>query len=129
MNTTFTKESLAAWIQELIDVAKADASLPIAYFEGTSNYPICIVGGWHKVFADNTYADAFCMSASRPGNIMSVKITPAGVVDLSATEQSIGKCIDDDETCFPLEWDDKPEIAAEFFIHEWERFMKESGER
>ena len=127
MNTIFTKESLMAWIKEVIDAAKVDSPMAIAYFEGTATEPICLVAGWHKVFKDNSEADIFCMSNSRPGYIMSIKIVPNGALDFDSTEPVItGGDVDD--TCFPLEWDDNIEYAADFFTHEWERLMEEHKE-
>lgn len=122
MNTKFTKESLTTWISEVIYAAKADTPMAIAYFEGTKDEPICLVAGWHKVFKNNDEADIFCMSSSRPGYIMSIKVVPNGAVDFDSTEPIRGCEVDD--TCFPLELDDNPEYAAEFFTHEWERLME-----
>lgn len=128
MNTTITKENLAAWIQELIYAAKSDTPIAIAYYEETAAEPICLVGGWKKVFKNNDQSDIFCMSASKPGYIMSVKIVPNGAADFEYTEPVISPNGDVDDTCFPLEWDDNPVYAADFFIQEWERLMKEHQE-
>ena len=128
MNTKFTIESLAAWISDLIYAAKADTPMAIAYFEGTSDSPICIMAGWQKVFKNNDYSDTFCLSTSKPGYVMSVKIAPNGAIDFESTEPVISPNGEVDDTCFPLEWDDIPNYAAEFFIQEWERIMEEYRE-
>lgn len=124
MNTKFTKESLTAWISELIDAAKADSHIDIAYFEPTADEPVCLIAGWHKMFDNNDQADIFCMSTSRPGYIMSIKIAPNGATSFDATEPVIIGG-DVDGACFPLEWDDKFEpSAADFFAHEWESYLE-----
>lgn len=128
MNTTYTIDNLAAWISDLIYAAKADTPMAIAYFEGTSDKPICLVAGWEKLFNNNDFSDTFCLSASKPGYVMSVKIVPNGAIDFAHTEEVISPNGEVDDTCFPLEWDDIPEYAAEFFTHEWERLMKEHNE-
>ena len=128
MNTTFTKEALTTWISELITAAEADTPMAITYFEGTKNEPICLVAGWEKVFKNNDQADIFCMSASKPGCIMSIKIVPNGAVDFNSTEPIISPNGEVDDTCFPLEWDDNLDNnVADFFTHEWERITEEYG--
>ena len=120
MNTKFTKESFTAWIYEVIDAAKADSPLDIAYFEATIDEPVCLVAGWHKMFENNDQADIFCMSASRPGYVMSIKIAPNGAATFGDTKPVFAGG-DADGLCFPLEWDDRFEYsAADFFAHEWE---------
>lgn len=128
MNTTFTKEALVAWIKEVIKAAKEDTSESISYFEGTINEPICLVAGWHKVFKDNKVADIFCMSPSKPGCIMSIKVVPNGAGSFDSTDPVISPNGSVDDTCFPLEWDDNPNFAADFFTQEWERITEEHKE-
>ena len=128
MNTKFTVDNLATWISDLIYAVKADTPMAIAYFEGTSDKPICLVAGWEKLFNNNDFSDTFCLSVSKPGYVMSVKIVPNGAIDFAHTEEVISPNGEADDTCFPLEWDDIPEYAAEFFTHEWERLMKEHNE-
>ena len=125
MTTKFTKEQLAAWINTLIYAARADTPMAVARFKGTKDKPICIVGGWKIVFTNDDYSDVFCSSESRPGEIMCVKV--AINKDTDFTSMPIPMCGEDelDDTCIPLEWDDNPECAAEFFLMEWERIMKE----
>lgn len=121
-------ENIAAWISDLIYAAKADTPMAVSRFEGTADKPFCIVGGWKKVFTNDDYSDVFCSSESRPGEIMCVKV--AINKDTDFVSMPIPMCgVDElDDTCIPLEWDDNPEAAAKFFLHEWERIMKEQGE-
>ena len=50
---------------------------------------------------------------------------PYAYTDFDAMAMPFDKLGNVDDTCVPLEWDDNPEVAAEFFLHEWERIMNE----
>ena len=112
MNTTFTKEALAAWIAGLIEAAKNDEQFEVSWFKPTEHSRFSIIGGWVD-FAPG-FEDVFCMSKSRPGKAMCVD-----VVDNEDTLITIEEEVE--PTHIILEWDDSPDAAAEFFMHEWER--------
>ena len=120
MNTTFTKEALATWIAGLIDAAKEDEQFDVAWFAPTKNTRFSIIGGWVDGYNSN-YADLFCMSKSNPTKAMCVD-----VVDNEDTLITIEEEVE--PTHIILEWDDSPDAAAEFFMHEWERLMEAAGE-
>jgi hypothetical protein len=133
MNTTFTKETLAAWIEDIKDAAKDDTSFSIAWFKPTENCPISIIAGWQDMFDKEDYSDVFCCSKSNPKYVMCVKIAenegPYAYTDFEIMNMPYDRDTGDvDDTCIPLEWDDNPECAAEFFMHEWERIMSEYEE-
>jgi len=75
------------------------------------------------------YSDLFCCSKSQPEYVMCVKIVkndgPYAYTDFEAMNMPTNRFGEVDDTCIPLEWDDSPEYAAEFFLHEWERIMRE----
>ena len=127
MITKFTKEELAIWIAGIKECAKQDTEKQTFCFIPTINSPFSIVAGWKHM----PLPDVFCISKSHPEYVMCVKI----VVN---DEQHC--CFDSfnmptdkngvvDDTCIPLEWDDAPEAAAEFFMHEWERIMSEYADQ
>lgn len=120
MNTTFTKEALAMWIAGLIDAAKNDEQFDVAWFTPTENTRFSIIGGWVDDGVSSDYADLFCMSKSNPTKVMCVDV--ADNEDTLITEE------EPETTHIVLEWDDSPEAAAEFFMHEWERLMEKAGE-
>ena len=128
MNTTFTKESLVAWIEDLMEAAKDDHSFSIAWFKETENSPFSIIGGWESGFSED-YSDIFCISKSEPKYAMSIKIAvndgPYAYTDYEVMDMPIDKLGEVDDTCVPLEWDDNPEAVADFYMHEWERIMTE----
>ena len=128
MTNMFTKESLTTWISDIKNTAKEDLDISICWFGPTAKEPFSIIGGWQKMFQED-YSDLFCCSKSNPEYVMCVKIAknegPYAYADfesLSMPTDSEGMV---DDTCIPLEWDDSPEAAAEFFMHEWERIMRE----
>ncbi len=129
MTNTFTKESLAAWINDTKEAAKDDTSFSIAWFHGTTDKPFSIVAGWQKMFTGDDYSDLFCCSKSHPEYVMCVKIAknegPYAYTDFDAMYMPTDLDGNVDDTCITLEWDDNPEAAAEFFLHEWERIMRE----
>ena len=131
MNTTFTKESLAAWINDLIEAAKEDQSFSINWFKGTENSPFSIIGGWMPGFSED-YSGIFYTSKSEPKYAMSIKIAvnngPYAYTDYEVMDMPTDKFGEVDDTCVPLEWDDNPEVVADFYMTEWERIMSEHGE-
>lgn len=133
MNTTFTKETLAAWIKDIKAAAKDDTSFSIAWFKPTENHSFSIIAGWQDMFDKEDYSDFFCCSKSNPKYVMCVKIVenegPYAYTDFEIMNMPYDRDTGDvDDTCIPLEWDDNPECAAEFFMHEWERIMAEHEE-
>ena len=131
MNTTISKESLSAWIKELKETAKQDTTISIAWFPGTVESPYSIIAGWQKIFTNDNFSDLFCTSKSQPEYAMCIKVAindgPYAYTDFEVMNMPLDKTGDIDDTCVPLEWDDDPEAAAMFFMHEWERIMKEHG--
>ena len=134
MNTKFTKEQLAAWIESLKGFAEGDHELSISWFKGTKDQPFSIIGGWMECFADNSEVrDLFCCSKSNPKYCMCVKIAvndgPYAYTDFEIMEMPYDLVTGDvDDTEQMLEWDDNPEELADFLTHEWERIMQEHGE-
>ena len=119
MTNKITIKNLATWIDNLKELAKADtAETMVHWFGQTAGEPLSIVGGWQKMF-DKDYSDLFCCSKSHPENVMCVKIV---------TNDEFGVYCGVDDICIPLEWDDAPEAAAEYFTYEWERLMREHNE-
>jgi hypothetical protein len=114
MNKTFTKEQLASWIAGLIDAAKNDEQFDVAWFDPTKESRFSIIGGWVN-FAPG-FEDLFCVSKSRPDRAMCVDVVDNE--DTLITEEEV------EPTHVILEWDDSPEVAAEFFMHEWERLTE-----
>ena len=132
MNTKFTIESLADWIKGLKEDAKNDLFYSIAWFGPTAGSPYSIIAGWQKMFKDD-YSDLFCCSKSQPEYVLCIKVAenngPYAYTDFEIMNMPYdSKTGDVDDTCIPLEWDDNPECAAEFFMHEWERIMDTYGE-
>ena len=123
-----TIESLAAWIEDIKEAAKDDTSFSIAWFKETEDKPLSIVAGWQKMFTeDNDYSDIFCISKSHPEYVMCIKIAendgPYAYTDFDAMNMPTDEFGDVEDTCMPLEWSDPPEVAAQFFLMEWERLM------
>ncbi len=131
MNTKITTESLTTWIEDIKEAAKEDTSFSIAWFKETEDKPFSIIAGWQKMFQED-YSDVFCVSKSHPEYVMCVKVAindgPYAYTDFDAMTMPLDKYGEVDNTCIPLEWDDPAEVAAEFFLMEWERIMKEHGE-
>jgi hypothetical protein len=130
MTTKFTKEDLAAWIKDIMEFAKEDSDMTVSWFGKTIKEPFCIVAGWQKMFKED-YSDLFCASKSQPEYVMCVKIA-INDKQLSPDFESLNMPMNAhfeevDDTMVPLEWDDNPEVAAEFFMHEWERITKAHG--
>ena len=118
MNKTFTKEALAGWINGLKEAAKNDEQFEVSWFIPTKESRFSIIGGWVD-FAPG-FEDVFCVSKSRPDRAMCVDVVDND--DILITEEEV------EPTHIILEWDDSPEAAAEFFMHEWERLMEGVGE-
>ena len=131
MNTINTK-TLAAFIETVKQTAKEDTPVSVIWFCDTEDAPFSIIAGWQKMFVDDKFADVFCCSKREPEYVMCVKIAKNGLRDPNTDFDSMDMPFDQygnvDDTCVPLEWDDHPECAAEFFAHEWERIMKEHKE-
>ena len=130
MDTKFTKEQLAAWINNLKELAKQDTESLVHWFGPTAGENFSIVGGWQKMF-DKDYSDLFCCSKSQPEYVMCIKIVVNEELwcpDFDSLNMPWNKHFEEvDDTSVPLEWDDSPEAAAEFFEHEWERIMQNYG--
>ena len=132
ITTNITIKSLAAWIDNLKELAKNDTEHVVHWFGQTAGEPFSIVGGWQKMFSkDDLFnnSELFCCSKSQPEYAMCVKIAKNeglyAYVDFEVMNMPYTKGGEVDNTCIPLEWDDDPEMVAEFFLHEWERIMCE----
>ena len=128
--TTINIKNLAAWIEDIKEAAKEDTTFSIAFFKDTEQEPFSIVAGWQKMFTED-YSDTFCTSKSHPEYVMCVKVAindGQSCPDFETLNMPTDKFGDVDDTCIPLEWNDCPEAAAEFFLMEWERIMKEHKE-
>lgn len=131
MTIKFTKEELAAWIEDIKEAAKDDTSFSIAWFKGTEECPLSIIAGWSECFADNSEVnDLFCCSKSQPRYAMCIKIAendgPYAYTDYDAMNMPWDEESEEVEnTEVMLEWDDPSDYVAEFFMHEWERLMEE----
>jgi hypothetical protein len=134
MNTKFTKEQLAAWIEDIKEAAKDDTSFSIAWFKGTEDEALSIIAGWMECFADNSEVDdLFCCSKSNPRYVMCIKIAendgPYAYTDYEIMNMPYDRVSGEVENNeIMLEWDDPADYAAEFFMQEWERLMKLYGE-
>ncbi len=133
MTNTFTREQLAEWIDSIMDAAKDDTSFSISWFGGTADSPFSIIAGWEKFDTVGDYSDIFCTSKSNPEYVMCIKIAenegPYAYTDFEIMNMPYDRETGDvDDTCVPLEWDDVPEIVADFYTAEWERIMTEHGE-
>lgn len=124
-----TIESLAKWIEDIKEAAKDDTSFSIAWFKDTKDKPFSIIAGWQKMFTENDFSDVFCCSKSHPEYVMCIKVAvnegPYTYVDFEDMAMPVDKNGEVDDTCIPLEWDDPAEVAAQFFMMEWERLLKE----
>lgn len=131
INYNDTLKSLTDWIHELKLEASKDSDMLISWFAPTKDYPFSIVGGWMEGFSEE-YADIFCISKSNPKYAMCIKIVvnegPYAFTDFELTNMPYNKEGEIDDTCVALEWSDDPEYAAQFFLTEWERIMKEHEE-
>ena len=128
-----TIRDLTAWIEEIKEAAKDDASFSVARFGPTAKAPFAIVAGWHKMYhKDFDFSDVFCVSKSQPEYVMCIKIVENTKASAYNNFESLNMPIDKngevDDTCIPLEWDDSAESAAIFFLMEWERIMNEHKE-
>ena len=123
---------LAEFINAVKEEAKRDTVISMIWFSETEDQPYSIIAGWQKMFVDDKFADIFCCSKKEPEYVMCVKIAENGLrdtyTDFDAMNMPFDKFGNVDDTCVPLEWDDPAEYAAEFFLHEWERIMKEHKE-
>jgi hypothetical protein len=127
MNTTFTKEALATWIDGLMQAAREDEQFSIAWFVPTQNSPVSIVGGWMDGFAPKE-ADLFCQSRSNPTYAMCIKVCenhgPYAYTDFELMDMPLDESGEVEDNCIALEWEDDPTSIAEFYMIEWERLME-----
>jgi hypothetical protein len=134
MTTKFTKEQLAAWIEDIKEAAKDDTSFSIAWFKPTADEALSIIAGWQECFADNSEVDdLFCVSKSNPKYVMCIKIAendgPYAYTDYEVMNMPYDRVTEEvEDTEIMLEWTDPADYAAEFFMQEWERLMKLYGE-
>jgi hypothetical protein len=132
MTNKFTREQLVEWIESIIEAAHDDTSFDISWFGGTMDSPFSIIAGWKNFETVGDYSDLFCTSKSNPNYIMCIKIAindgPYAYVDFEMMNMPLDKNRDVDDTCVPLEWDDIPEMVADFYMAEWERIMEAHGE-
>lgn len=128
MNKNFTTKDLACWIAGLQESAKKDEQFLVDWFKPTENSPIAIIGGWQGGNYPDVNDDLFCTSKSSPEHIMCVKIIvnkgPYAYADFEVLDMPVDMAGEVDDTCLMLEWDDKPELIANFFMTEWERISE-----
>lgn len=131
-NSCINIEKLKTWIDSVKECAKADTEAVIHWFDQTIDQPFSIVAGWQKMFTNNDFSDLFCTSKSQPEYVMCIKIVsnkgPYAYTDFEVMDMPLDQSGEADDTCIPLEWNDPPEVAAQFFLMEWERIMVEHGE-
>ena len=127
-------ECLTTWIAGIKEEAKADTANNLFWFLPTDKEQFTIVAGWQKLFSKYDLfnnSEFFCCSKSNPEYAMCVKVVDnkqdTVYLDFDSVDMPLDKNGNVDNTCIPLEWDDVPEIVAEFFLHEWERIMREHG--
>ena len=128
MNTKFTIEELSVWITDIIESAKRDENCLVYWFVPTMRSPYSIVAGWQKL---SNMPEEFCISRSQPDYVMSIKVVEnADLIcpDFDSLIMPTDQHGEVDDTCMPLEWSDPAEVAAQFFLMEWERIMKEHEE-
>ena len=130
MKTNNMLKNLTAWINDLKEAAADDYAFSVAWFPGTQEFPISIVGGWMGGFSES-YNDLFCMSKSEPKYAMCVKIVlnegPYAYVDFESLLMPTDKSGNVDDTCIALELEDDADGLAAFLLCEWERIMTEHG--
>lgn len=124
--TEFQKK-LAEWIEEIKKAAKEDNSFSIAWFGETKNEPFSIIAGWMEGFSED-YSNLLCISKSEPKYAMCIKIAindgPYAYTDFEIMNMPSDPVSGEvDDTCIALEYDDDPEVLAQFFTMEWERIM------
>ena len=127
MNTKFTKEQLTEWADSIMEAARDDTTFSIAWFPGTKDSPLSIVAGWKKFEPTTELSDLFCASKTEPQYIMCIKIIvnegPYLYEDFEMMDMPVDKHGEVEDTCIPLEWDDEPDLVADFYEVEWERLM------
>jgi hypothetical protein len=133
INYNGTIKDLAAWIEGLKEAARRDDAVSISWFNGTKDYPFAIIGGWADGFAEY-FADILCVSKADPKYAMCIKIAinegPYAYTDYEIMNMPYNKETGDvDDTEQALEWEDNSEELATWFLCEWERIMKEHGEK
>lgn len=128
MERTFTKEQLVGWVKNCLSLAVDDKNPGTSAFPGTIAADFSIVAGWQPGF-DPEYMDVFACSKADPTKVMCIKIvknpgfksvTQFAFRDFGLFELPTDTGLEDN-TCVPLEWDDNPEVVADFYLHEWER--------
>ena len=122
MNINITmQQQLAVWITGVIEAAKQDTEETIFLFVPTMDKPFIIIAGWKNHNSKFDMSDLFCCSKSAPEKAMYLQI--ADNTDIASTNFDDFTTAED-SICIPLEWDDNPEVVAEFFTMEFERLMK-----
>ena len=131
MNRDIMIKDLTSWIKDTIESAVKDETFDISWFNGTKDAPFSIIAGWERGFSEN-YADLICISKSNPEYAMCIKIVinerPYAYTDFELMNMPCSADGTVDDTCVALQWEDDPVEAAQFFLGEWERIMKEHGE-
>jgi hypothetical protein len=125
-------KQLTEWIRLLMEEAKKDSNLAVSRFQlpKDSESPFKIVGGWSGGFSEE-YADLLYVSKSKPYYAMCIKVAVEddshvySCKDFDSLSMPTYKHGEVDDTCVPLELNDDPEQAAQFFLHEYERITKE----
>ena len=129
-NYNETIKNLTTWIKDLKEAALDDNCFALAKFEGTADYPFCIVGGWMKGFQEG-YRDLLCMSKTNPDHAMCVKIAineEQETPDFEALPFPIDTNGKIEDLCIALEQEDDFESLAVFLLTEWERITEEHAD-
>ena len=129
MDTKNMTTALVGWIKGLQQAAKEDEQFSVSWFLPTKEQPMAIVGGWSDGY-DPADADLFCLSKSNPTFGMCIKVVvnegPYAYCDFETLNMPMEPNGEVDDTTLTLEWEDNPEVLAKFYIHEWERLMKDN---
>lgn len=124
-------KQLTEWIKCLMEEATKDSDLTVSWFQAPSeeSSPIQIIGGWAKGFSEE-YADLLYLSKSEPKYAMCIKIVLKDNFstyldrDFDSINMPVYKHGEVDDTCIPLELEDEPKQAAQFFLAELSRINR-----
>ena len=127
-----TLKQLVDWVKSLMQEAEKDSNLSVSWFQMPEEpkSPFKIVGGWSEGFSKE-YADLLYISKSEPKYAMCIKVVMSApsntyaYTDFDSLSMPTYKHGEVDDTCVPLEQNDDPEQVALFYLHEYERIIKE----
>ena len=127
MNTVFTHQELAEWVESIKEAAKDDTSFSIAWFRPTESCPYAIIAGWMSI---PDMPDEFCKSKSHPEYVMCIKVAenngPYAYTDYEIMDMPYDRVTEEvDDTEIMLEWNDPAEYVADHYLNEWRRIMSQ----